>query len=110
MNYVTEKDDGYRNSYGFGRVQNNGEGVYWQFGPDKKEDSDSHAFACDFVMFEGVLPCNCDDTRKRKSEWWHYWLRWSRAYHRASSNTEFPIPWPINGADGSPWIKGIDFD
>lgn len=103
-------DDGYRDQYGFGRQQNDGRGVYWQFGPDKQNSDDSHAISCDFIAFTGALPCLCDATRKQGSVWWRHWLWWSVAHHKTHSNTVFPIKWPVEGPDGESWIQGIDFD
>lgn len=104
------EDDGYRNQYGFGREQHNGRGTYWCFGPDKQNAEDSHSSFCQFIRTSGSLPCGCDYTRRSYTPWWYNWMRWSKAHMEAHSNTKFPIKWPREGADGSPWIEGIDFE
>lgn len=97
--------DTWRDAEGFGRDVQVSPGVWSAIGPDDED----HAIACEFITTKGVLPCNCDQTRKKHTEWWRRWLRWQQVRvhnHRAVR----PIQWPVTGPDGYPWVPGVDFN
>jgi hypothetical protein len=80
-------------------------------------DNEDHAVACNFIEHKGILPCSCDATRRRfgldehgkRTYWFQRWLRWQKA-RVANYETKRPMPWPITGPDGDPWVPGIDFN
>lgn len=104
--------DTWRSPEGFGRPQEFEHGTWSQIGPDNED----HAIHCGFIVQRGILPCDCDATRKRfaqtsegKGIWYSRWLRWQIA---RVSPVQFPRPikWPVTGPDGEPWVPGVDFN
>jgi len=103
--------DSWRDSEGFGREVQVGQGTWSTVGPDNED----HAIHCGFIVYRGVLPCDCDATRKQfaqtpegKGIWYSRWLRWA-AVRTYTSRTEPLVKWPVTGPDGEPWVPGIDF-
>lgn len=97
--------DTWRNFEGFGRGIEVSPGVWSTVGADEED----HARLCEFITTGGVLPCNCDYTRRKHTEWWNRWLRWQRV--RCENRTaERPLKWPVTGPDGYPWVPGVDFN
>jgi len=97
--------DTWRDSEGFGRDIEVSPGTWSAKGPDNED----HAIHCLFIAHKGILPCTCDATRKEFSQWWKRWLRWQKA-RSVYYVTQRPMPWPITGPDGDPWVPGIDFN
>jgi hypothetical protein len=108
-----ENTDSWRDSEGFGRDIQVSPGVWSVKGPDNED----HAVGCAFIVQRGILPCSCDATRKRfgrdhkanLTHWFERWLRWQKARSVAYA-TQRPMPWPVTGPDGDPWVPGIDFN
>jgi hypothetical protein len=98
-------NDTYRDYEGFGKPVEVEPRVWSSKGPDNED----HATGCTFIAVRGILPCTCDATRKEYSEWWKRWLRWQGA-RSVAYETMRPMPWPITGPDGEPWVPGIDFN
>lgn len=105
--------DTWRDSEGFGRDIEVSPGVWSTIGPD----NEGHAIHCEFISNKGILPCSCDATRKmfgkdhegNHTHWLERWARWQKA-RVANYVTVRPMPWPVTGPDGDPWVPGIDFN
>ena len=105
--------DTWRDSEGFGRDIEVSPGTWSAKGPDNED----HAIHCGFIVWRGIVPCGCDATRKEfgrdhegnRTYWFQRWLRWQKARSVAYA-TQRPMPWPITGPDGDPWVPGIDFN
>lgn len=97
--------DTWRDREGFGRDKEVSPGVWSAVGPDEQD----HSIHCAFITLRGILPCECDATRRRFSEWHHQWLRWAtvRTY---TSRTSPLVKWPVQGPDGDWWVPGVDFN
>jgi len=105
--------DTWRDSEGFGRSVEVEPRVWSVVGPDNED----HAPGCMFIYKRGVLPCSCDATRKQYGKdqhgeythWHKRWVRWQKA-RVANYVTKRPMPWPVTGPDGDPWVPGVDFN
>lgn len=62
-----------------------GSDVWYVIGPDHE----SHSIHCDFVRFQGNLPCGCDNSRKAGSLWFSEWLAWQERRNARG------IPWHL---------------
>lgn len=107
--------DSYRDEEGFGRPVEVEPRVMSVVGPDDLD----HASGCEFILTRGILPCSCDATRRRFSDrdpsqpkgwWWKCWFRWQEVRVRNQPRNSGPLPWPVRGPDGDPWVPGIDFN
>lgn len=105
--------DSFRDSEGFGRPVQVEPAVYSVTGPDGM----GHAQLCRFIASKGILPCSCDATRRAihdrpdlvsHSWWYRCWFRWQEVRCSALLRPA-PLPWPVHGPDGDPWVPGIDF-
>lgn len=99
-------NDTWRDSEGFGRAVEVEPRVWSAKGPDNED----HAARCSFIFYRGILPCSCDATRKRHSDWWHRWMRWQQARSANIIRHQWPLKWPVDGPDGDPWVPGVDFN
>ena len=105
--------DTWRDSEGFGRDVQVSPGTWSAIGPDDLD----HSIYCEFITCKGVLPCDCDATRKRygrdhegkATEWYPRWLRWQRARSLNILRSSL-VKWPVTGPDGEPWVPGVDFN
>lgn len=95
-----------RDEEGFGRSVQVTPAVFSAKGPDEED----HSSGCDFILHKGITPCSCDATRMRYSWWWQCWFRWQEIRVRNQPRNSGPLPWPVVGPDGDPWVPGIDFN
>lgn len=105
--------DTWRDPEGFGRNIEVSPDVWSAKGPDDED----HSIHCSFIYLRGILPCDCDATRKRfgvdhtgqQTRWYPRWMRW-QTVRSSGLRHQRPIEWPVTGPDGEPWVPGVDFN